>query len=76
MMELDFPKVRAQEVCPLCQATKEAGLLVCWPCYRQHELRYGNPAALSRIANAQDQLAVTTGKPPQWGLETARNPPV
>jgi hypothetical protein len=52
-MELDYPKVRAQTVCPLCQGAKETGLLVCWLCYHKHELRYGNPKAETVIAHSE-----------------------
>ena len=41
-MEQDFPLVRAQLRCPLCQGAKQAGALVCWPCYRRYEMRYGD----------------------------------
>jgi hypothetical protein len=61
-MELDYPQVRAQRVCPLCQGAKETGLVACWPCYRTYELRYGNAAAEQIIAQAEDRLlAQTTG---------------
>jgi hypothetical protein len=54
-MELDFPQVRAQAVCPLCRGEKAVGLLVCWPCYRNHELRYGNPKAEEAIAHSEQK---------------------
>ena len=48
--ELDYPEVRGQKVCPLCRKEKDAGLLVCWPCYRAAGLRAGNQEAERRIA--------------------------
>ena len=56
MMEIDYPRVRAQAVCPLCQSVKESGLLVCWPCYRAHDLRHGNQAAENAIIQAETTL--------------------
>ena len=55
-MELDFPNVRAQAVCPLCQNQKEVGLLVCWPCYHKHELRYGNQNVAAKLRQADCKL--------------------
>lgn len=38
---LDYPRVRASKVCPLCELDKETGIIVCWPCYRLWNLRHG-----------------------------------
>lgn len=48
-MTEDHPFVRASTVCPLCEGSKGTCLVVCWPCYRTHGLRYGNPEAEARI---------------------------
>jgi NMD protein affecting ribosome stability and mRNA decay len=60
-MGMDFPRVRASSVCPLCGAEKEAGLVVCWACYREHDMRYGNPEAESAIRAAEDRLDLSAG---------------
>ena len=41
----DHPLTRQSCVCPLCEGTKDSGLLTCWRCYYQWGLRYGNPEA-------------------------------
>lgn len=41
---VDHPRLRAGIVCVLCTHAKEKGPLVCWRCYRKHDLRNGNPA--------------------------------
>lgn len=53
---MDYPNVRASSRCPLCPGGKEAGLLVCWSCYRAQGLRYGNPQAERCIKRAEDDL--------------------
>jgi hypothetical protein len=40
---VDHPKLRSSTICQLCGEVKETGLLVCWPCFRVHDLRNGNP---------------------------------
>ena len=56
-MEMDYSSVRAHEICPLCQGAKENGLLVCWPCYRAHDLRYAHQAVEKVIGQAEETLA-------------------
>lgn len=41
---LDHPLIRALPSCIVCDDPKEAGNLVCWPCYRKHDMHYGNSA--------------------------------
>ncbi len=41
--ELDHPRLRARRSCSLCGGCKDVGPVVCWPCYRKHNLRNGNP---------------------------------
>jgi len=53
---LDHPHVRASATCPLCGDRKDEHLLTCWPCYREHGLRYGNPVADAAIAAAEYRL--------------------
>jgi hypothetical protein len=38
---IDYPNIRASEHCPMCGRDKDQGLLVCWPCYRLHNVRNG-----------------------------------
>ena len=37
----DYHYVRDLTTCPLCNGVKTTGLLVCWPCYRSHDVREG-----------------------------------
>jgi len=54
---MDYPNVRSSTICPLCGEEKEAGLIVCWACYRKHEVRYGNPEVESLLNHAENELA-------------------
>lgn len=56
-MSLDNPNVRASTVCPLCSSTKARGLVACWTCYKDHDLRNGNPEAELQIAAREQHLA-------------------
>lgn len=49
---LDYPYVRASEVCPLCKGHKDQGLVACWYCYHAQSLRYGNEEAERMIEQA------------------------
>lgn len=50
-----YDALRAVRTCPLCNGKKAAGLLVCWPCYRAHNLRNGmRPATQQIIEQAAD----------------------
>ncbi len=53
-MKIDNENVRASNRCPLCEGYKEIGLISCWPCYRLHGLRYGNPLAEAKIERANE----------------------
>jgi hypothetical protein len=44
-MTLDNPHIRRSQQCPFCRGHKTIGLVACWPCYRAHDLRNGNPRA-------------------------------
>ena len=54
---MDYPKVRASKICPLCHQGKEQNLLVCWVCYHKHLMRYGNPTAERLISQAESRLS-------------------
>lgn len=45
----DYPLVRASSVCPCCSDPKSPGQLVCWPCYRELDVRNGNPEVTYRL---------------------------
>lgn len=54
----DYPRVRASLTCPLCNGTKDAGLIACWTCYRSHGMRNGlttsDAAIISHAEAASD----------------------
>lgn len=56
MPSIDFPNVRGSALCPLCEKSKDAGLLVCWSCYRASDIRNGNTEAELLIARAESEL--------------------
>ena len=43
-MTLDHPHIRALLYCQACDNPKEPQHLLCWRCYRRHDMRYGNAA--------------------------------
>ena len=51
---LDFPHVRHSLLCPLCDGPKVLGLVACWPCYREFNLRYGTPKAAAEMIRARE----------------------
>lgn len=53
---IDNQYVRASKVCPLCYGVKSIGIVACWPCYRSHDLKYGNEAAEATITAANTAL--------------------
>jgi hypothetical protein len=52
--------VRESNTCPLCKKIKTLGLITCWPCYRKHGLRNGNPEAEAVIAKAEEEWVAIT----------------
>jgi hypothetical protein len=42
---MDHPLVRKSHTCPLCLGPKDTGLVACWPCFREHDMRNGSQAA-------------------------------
>ena len=59
-MTIDNPRVRRGFTCPLCYASKDAGLVVCWPCHReQKRANRGcySESAEATIAQFEDFLA-------------------
>lgn len=65
MLEIDLPNLRQSKVCVLCNAEKAAGLIVCWDCYRKHELRRGNPTIEARLALEDKRLFSTAHSQPE-----------
>lgn len=57
-MQIDHPLLRQHSHCPLCHERKDQGLVTCWPCYRRHELKYGNARAEAIIDRAETGLMI------------------
>ena len=56
---LDHPLVRASSKCPICPAPKDIGTVLCWRCYRQLDMRNGNPQAEYLLGVAELNLEKT-----------------
>jgi len=56
IVQIDNPRTRKQEVCPLCRGDKARGLVTCWPCYHRHGLKYGSQKAEASIAAFEASL--------------------
>jgi hypothetical protein len=54
---LDYPHVRASDVCPLCKRNKDRGLIACWPCYHALGMRYGKKDAEALIEQTEAGLS-------------------
>jgi hypothetical protein len=52
-VEEDHALVRAAKHCLLCGEPKDPGTLVCWPCYRKHDLGNGNSEVEQRLDEAE-----------------------
>ena len=59
-MTIDHPLVRASTRCPICHEPKDKGLVMCWPCYRQIDMRNGNPLVDDLLDAAEKQLEEAT----------------
>jgi hypothetical protein len=59
----DFPKLRCLTTCPLCGNTKLRGLITCWPCYRKHGLRHGNPMVERVLAGFEREFGEGQSSP-------------
>ncbi len=57
----DHPQLRKGELCVLCTKRKDAGPLVCWECYRKHEMRYGNEKVERILDACEGDLATNEG---------------
>jgi hypothetical protein len=59
---LDHPRLRARTVCPCCHLDKEAGLLICWPCFNLHDMRNGNPEVEAKLDDMEQELELETAE--------------
>ncbi len=50
---IDNANVRQQTVCPVCLNKKSTGLVVCWKCFNEHDMRDGN-ADVESILHARE----------------------
>jgi hypothetical protein len=55
---LDHPLLRQSTHCPVCHDRKDNGLVICWSCYRDKGMRYGNPTVDRIVDRAEDGLAI------------------
>jgi ribosomal protein L37AE/L43A len=60
-MTLDYPRIRANTVCPLCAKHKLEHTLVCWPCFRTHNLRQGESVQVATILETVEQRLIEQG---------------
>jgi hypothetical protein len=51
----DYPHLRAHPLCPLCDFHKDAGLIVCWACYKLHHFRTGISAEILARLEAEER---------------------
>jgi hypothetical protein len=56
LIDDERPNVRASGRCPICARQKQSGLLVCWPCWRSHDMKFGNPRVEALIAKREAEL--------------------
>jgi hypothetical protein len=69
----DSPSLRRLTTCPLCGGDKPRGLLVCFGCYRKHDMRNGNPAIERLLAGLVewDSGITDEGSPPMAPIPVA-----
>lgn len=53
---MDNPRVRMQIICPVCDGSKDRGLVACWPCFRKYDMRNGNPVCEEIIRDRENEL--------------------
>lgn len=58
---LDYPRIRANTVCPLCAQHKLEHTLVCWPCFRKHGFRQGESVQVTAILEAVECRLIERG---------------
>ena len=55
---ISHPNIRNSQYCPLCGGIKSNDLVVCWPCYRYHDIRYGNVVIMGVIDQIEYDLEI------------------
>ena len=66
-MALDYPRVRADSVCPTCYGAKDHGLVVCWECFRSQDMRDGlTPGATRSVALRERVLTEYAADAEAW----------
>jgi hypothetical protein len=62
MRKLDFPRLRAFGICPLCGEAKARGALACWPCFNDRGIGAGDddPWAEAQFARAERALKLAS----------------
>lgn len=53
----NHPHIRATQSCPICGKYKSVGLVTCWPCYVENDLRNGNAEAEALLDRKELELA-------------------
>lgn len=53
---IDHPKLRDSLICPTCGDPKDAGLLVCWDCYRELDFRNGMSRETAALLDLKERL--------------------
>ena len=53
---MDHPYIRKSDLCPLCDSLKGVGMIACWPCYRNADLRNGNATAEAMFDRREQAL--------------------
>lgn len=59
----DYPLTRAGAFCPICLGDKAPGLLVCWPCYREHDMRFGDTPNVTALMDAFERVLESRADP-------------
>jgi hypothetical protein len=73
MRKLDFPRLRAFDVCPLCSNAKSRGTLCCWECHNSRGDH--DPHAERRFQRAElalESVATTLARTIEHGASYTR----
>jgi hypothetical protein len=61
--DVDYPNLRQEHLCCLCFGHKGKGLVVCWRCYNEFDMRNGNREVNDALAEVEARLkALLEGK--------------
>jgi hypothetical protein len=58
-MNIDHPYIRRTLQCPLCGCNKARGLVACWPCYHEHDMRNPNPVVEQLLDDSERQIRLS-----------------